>query len=153
MVEEVLEFRTREQVDSILARPLPPAVLRHLHSCYDEGVLPGGDRFGRPVYVIRGGRTGERLQKLFTPPVEGMPWEVADVTEAFMHWHLQLMEYHNKVVLQRATARTKRLVNKWVMLDDMAGMSTAGVTRIMKFVGVLQKMAEIDQVRTVLNCL
>jgi hypothetical protein len=27
-----------------------------------------------------------------------MPWELPDVMEAFLHWHLQMMEYLNKVV-------------------------------------------------------
>ena len=145
MMEQCLDLRKREQIDTILSRPLPKVVLEHIHSCYDEGWLPSPDKSGRPVYILVGGRTGERLGKLFTPPVEGMPWELADGMEAFLHWHLQMMEYLNKVVYAKLTSRAGRLVNKFVMIDDLSGMSTQGVTQIMKFVDIMKKMAEIDQ--------
>jgi hypothetical protein len=145
MVEQCLELRKREQIDTILERPLPKVVREHLHSCYDEGWLPSPDKSGRPVYILVGGRTGERLGKLFSPPEEGMPWELPDVMEAFLHWHLQMMEYLNKVVYAKLSARAGRLVNKFVMIDDLSGMSTQGVTQIMKFVDIMKKMAEIDQ--------
>ena len=125
MVSDCLELREREQVDTILSRPLAPAVLQHIHSCYDEGWLPSPDKLGRPVYILVGGRTGERLAKLFSPPVEGMAWELADVTEAFMHWHLQMMEYLNRVYA-RFSQRAGKLVNKFVMIDDLSSMSTKG---------------------------
>ena len=145
MIGDCLELREREQVDTILSRPLAPAVLQHIHSCYDEGWLPSPDKLGRPVYILVGGRTGERLAKLFSPPVEGMAWELADVTEAFMHWHLQMMEYLNRVVYARFTQRAGKLVNKFVMIDDLSGMSTKGVTQIMKFVDIMKRMSEVDQ--------
>jgi hypothetical protein len=145
MMEQCLDLRKREQIDTILSRPLPKVVLEHIHACYDEGWLPSPDKSGRPVYILVGGRTGERLGKLFTPPVEGMPWELADVMEAFLHWHLQMMEYLSKVVYAKLTRRAGRLVNKFVMIDDLSGMSTQGVTQIMKFVDIMKKMSEIDQ--------
>ena len=64
MLEECLELRRQEAIDTILSRPLPEVVRHHLHSCFDEGWLPEPDVHGRPVYILRGGKTGERLNKL-----------------------------------------------------------------------------------------
>lgn len=145
MVEQCLDLRRREKIDTILSRPLPKVVREHIHSCYDEGWLPSPDKSGRPVYLLVGGRTGERLGKLFTPPAPDIPWELPDVMEAFLHWHLQMMEYINKVVYTKLSAQAGRLVNKFVMINDLSGMSTQGVTQIMKFVDIMKKMSEIDQ--------
>ena len=62
-----------------------------------------------------------------------------------MHWHLQMMEYLNRVVYARFSQRAGKLVNKFVMIDDLSGMSTKGVTQIMKFVDIMKRMSEVDQ--------
>ena len=70
------------------------------------------------------------MNKLFTAPADGVPWELADVTEAFLHWHLQMMEWWSKVGYHQLCAKAGRLINKFVMVDDLAGMSTKGVTQV-----------------------
>ena len=145
MLGECLELRQQEQLDTILDRPLPISVVEHLHSSYDEGWLPSPDHHGRPVYIQRGGKTVERLEQLFKPPVEGMAWELDDVMEAFIHCHLQMMEYLNKVVYTDRTAASGRTINKFVMLNDLMGMSMRGVGQIMKFSDIMKKMSAVDQ--------
>eukprot|EP01047_Picozoa_sp_COSAG01_P075701 COSAG01_NODE_13053_length_1644_cov_1.129450_2_plen_301_part_00 len=145
MLEECLQLRQQEDVDSILSRPLSSSVQQHLHSSFDEGWLPSPDRHGRPVYLMRGGVTGVRLEQLFAAPVDGMPWELEDVSEAFICWHLQMMEYLNKVEYAKRTAAAGRLINKFVIINDLSGMSTKGVTMIMKFADIMKRMAAVDQ--------
>eukprot|EP01052_Picozoa_sp_SAG31_P024636 SAG31_NODE_2110_length_6426_cov_6.371898_6_plen_314_part_00 len=175
MLEKCLQLRQQEAIDTILSRPLPEIVRCHLHASYDEGWLPNPDMHGRPVYILRGGKTGshllscvpaagrlftrgtvsaepglcqpsgERLHKLFTPPAADVPWELADITESFMHWHLQMMEWMNKVGYHELCGKAGKLINKFVMINDLNGMSTKGVSQIMKFVDIMKRMSAMDQ--------
>ena len=149
MVHDALLFRERERIDSILSRPLPAAISAHFHRTYDEGWLPEPDRLGRVIYVLGGGRTGENMARFFARPeglAQGMAWNIEEITEAFLHWHLQTLEYQNKVLYPRFTRRAGgRTVNKMVMVDDLAGLGARGIGYVWKFIGIIKRMTEVDQ--------
>jgi hypothetical protein len=149
MVEEVMSWREGNGVDGILSRPLPEWLLDHLRRYYDEGVSPIPDRFGRPIYVITGGKTSElSMEDLFKAPAglpdNGQAWTMADLQEAFLHHHLQIFEYVQKVRFTQLTAEKQALVNKMVFVDDIGGMGMKGNKNCFKFSDALKAQTKLD---------
>uniref|UniRef100_A0A7S2S475 CRAL-TRIO domain-containing protein n=1 Tax=Mucochytrium quahogii TaxID=96639 RepID=A0A7S2S475_9STRA len=145
MIEEAMDFRRRHDVDNIMSKPLSRVVLKHLRGGVYDGLLPDFDKFGRPVYLLQGGASDTAIQTLLKPPPGYEEWSLADFEDALLHWHLILMEYITKVLFLEATKKAGKIINKYVVIDDLKGFSFAGLRGLMSVMTAFKKSAFIDQ--------
>ena len=65
-------------------------------------------------------------------------WSTADIEEAYLHWHIQVMEYITTVGFAKATKEKGELVNKMTFVDNIGGLTVKGATGMMSLVPFLK---------------
>uniref|UniRef100_A0A7S3PNF9 CRAL-TRIO domain-containing protein n=1 Tax=Aplanochytrium stocchinoi TaxID=215587 RepID=A0A7S3PNF9_9STRA len=146
MVNEAMAFRKNHDVDNILKKPLPKPVVDHLNRSFYQGYLPKYDTYGRPVFALRGGACGLHLSKLWNEkPEDFEEWAYADLEDAFVHYHLILIEYLTTVIMPDATKSAGKLINKYVVVDDLSGFTVRGALDLCHMIGLFRRTTVIDQ--------
>jgi hypothetical protein len=150
MMEECMALRRRLDLDNILSKPLAKEMLNHVRKGLCDGLLPTTCRSGRPVYVLRGGVSSSLIADMLRAPASvgaaaAQQWGLVDVADVFLHAHLIMIEYMNRVVMARASAVQGRAVNKYVVVDDLSGFSLVGLRGLMSVMGAFKQMAALDQ--------
>ncbi|GBG33937.1 Phosphatidylinositol/phosphatidylcholine transfer protein SFH2 [Hondaea fermentalgiana] len=146
MMDEALTFRKRHDVDNLLNKPMSKELLRHVRLGVYDGILSSFDNFGRPVYMLRGGLSNEGIHEILKKPHEYTgEWSSQALEDAFMHWHIVMQEYLTRVLCAEATAKAGRLINKYLVIDDLKGLSLHGIAGVYKTIGYFKKTAYIDQ--------
>lgn len=147
MMSEALEFRKQHDVDNILEKPIAKELLRHIRKGIYDGFLPSFDTFGRPIYVLRGGASNDALHSLLKENPTGYAddWDIHLLEDAFVHWHLIMIEYLTTVLFAEATKKAGRLINKYIVIDDLKGLTLHGIKGLYKIISCFKKTTVIDQ--------
>eukprot|EP00510_Aplanochytrium_minuta_P004095 CAMPEP_0184025558 /NCGR_PEP_ID=MMETSP0954-20121128/12906_1 /TAXON_ID=627963 /ORGANISM="Aplanochytrium sp, Strain PBS07" /LENGTH=441 /DNA_ID=CAMNT_0026309413 /DNA_START=85 /DNA_END=1410 /DNA_ORIENTATION=+ len=146
MVNEAMAFRKKHDVDNILKKPMPKAAIDHLNRSFYHGYLSGYDSFGRPVLGLRGGACSPHLAKMWNEiPAGYEKWSYADLEDTFIHYHLIMLEYLTTVIMADATKAAGKLINKYVVVDDLSGATARGMMDLCYMIGLFKRTTIIDQ--------
>lgn len=114
MLTECLKWRIKNEVDTILSRPLEGDRFEKIRATQLYG-MSGFDHQGRPVLVVRVG-------------LSSMDPEVK--IEEYMHSHIQHNEYRDTVLLPMASKRAGTPVTSCVKIMDMTGLRLSSLSRM-----------------------
>jgi len=151
MINEAMHLRQKLGLDSILEQPLAKELTTHIQKGLFEGLLPEFDNFGRPVYMLRGGISNKALHELLKHPSGmersgGKKWGLADLEDVWLHHHLIFMEWMTSKWFNEASKRSGKLINKYVVIDDLKGFNMFGVRGLFNVMSLFKKQAMIDSI-------
>jgi hypothetical protein len=108
LLDQTARWRAEREVDSILARVLPTETLDSLRRCLHDGFC-GVCCDGFPVYISMGGR----LDLASALEQHGL--------ETIETYHIQVMEYCQRIYYPKVSALVGRTVDKVTLLLDLSG--------------------------------
>ncbi|KAK7371904.1 hypothetical protein VNO80_05271 [Phaseolus coccineus] len=113
MLIDCLQWRLENDIDNVLAKPIPPGLYRSLRDSQLVG-MSGFTKEGLPVIVI-----GVGLSTFD---------EVFD--KYYVQLHIQMNEYRDRVTMPRATKNHGRHIDTCVKVLDMTGLKLSALNQL-----------------------
>ncbi|WVY92003.1 hypothetical protein V8G54_037517 [Vigna mungo] len=113
MLIDCLQWRVENEIDNVLAKPIPPGLYRRLRDSQLVG-MSGFTKEGLPVIAIGVGLStfDESFDKYY------------------IQSHIQMNEYRDRVIMPRATKNHGRHIDTCVKVLDMTGLKLSALNQL-----------------------